>query len=1081
VKGFIVNHPQLGRGKLKSKESRKYRVRFFEGQDQELLLSEASWADGTLSRCLLALGEKCVGPAGGCIITRVVKLPRQNEPAVYEVTYAGSNKGIVTECELEPIAGVVVQDPLLKIAGLDPQTYSLFSSRQELVASVSRVLREGSGLRALLSSRIDLHPHQAFVAGVVITDHRRRYILADEVGLGKTIEAGIVIHDLLAQKRDARILVLCPGALTLQWLCEMYAKFGGQVFTILDLHDPVDIDWQKLRLAIISTTNAANKMAEQLVKHRWDMVVVDEAHHLLAVPMLYKLTHILSRLTPSLLLLSAIPAQHRVEEFLRLLALLEPRRYDPESDNAQEEFQTLYEAQSSIGLRLRRLSRRVAEFETGEATKEEVAEIAERLQSLPVLQQDGYLRQMVGALSSGEDDCSSVTERILHHVADNYRVNRRILRNRRQRLVEEEQLRSIERNFVPQGYESEQVESDVFEAAGALLKSMRVNGIHDALLLPFSRVLFQSLAHPLAASSLLEYLVGESPAEATKQRVEVLGMGSLVGYTDWGMYRTILSRTVRQYVKDNVAHEVIRKAEVWQNSRKSFVRWLRLLNLLRERANKGKTILFAGFPGVAEDLSDDLKEEFGPHALAEFRHDMSPVEKEENVRRFKTDPKTWLLVSDETGGEGRNFQFADEIIHFDNPWFVSKVEQRIGRLDRIGRDRVRPDVISNVLFCEGTAEAGLVHCYAQGLGVYSRSISGLEFALRGVEEKIAQTALASGAEGLFDLADSLKDEAEEERLRDDSESLWDEASFDRMTAEKYRRVIQSQDTEVLLEQAFVNYYRKLSGGRGVKEVNDTEYPRRIFVFRPDEARYSRLALADTENEHSTSERRGTFRRSIAQNRLDLQFFNVGNPFFDAVLRSLSTEATGRTYAIKCDVPDHSPWLGFEFIFRAEPNTKKLDGNYGMINRAGEIISLRPTSIFVGSDGTFYEDTDDLLRVRRSLKKETHGIKWWNLVDDRAQVLADSFGDRDWQNTVFKLFRLAKGKASGMMEERLSETVPAHLEQIREMIRQAESLGEFSDPSEVRPYYDLIKAVEEWEVTLDSVGFMAINTELFGQR
>src|SRR5207237_5366476 len=123
-------------------------------------------------------------------------------------------------------------------------------ARETLVDALARLTRQGSGLRALLSSRIDLRPHQAYVAGVVLLDRRRRYLLADEVGLGKTIEAGIVIHDLLSTKPDARVLVLCPGTLTTQWLSEMYSKFGGQTFRMLDLYKAKSLAPDSLRTAI---------------------------------------------------------------------------------------------------------------------------------------------------------------------------------------------------------------------------------------------------------------------------------------------------------------------------------------------------------------------------------------------------------------------------------------------------------------------------------------------------------------------------------------------------------------------------------------------------------------------------------------------------------------------------------------------------------------------------------------------------------------------------------------------------------------------------------------------------------------
>jgi ATP-dependent helicase HepA len=275
------------------------------------------------------------------------------------VTFADGDTRILSEADLQPMAGGESADPQGRLSGLQLQPYSLFASRENLRRAYARMLRDAAGLRALLGSRVDLRPHQAFVAGTVLLEPRRRFILADEVGLGKTIEAGIVIHDLLAQKSDARILVLCPGALTQQWLCELYAKFGGHVFTLLDLHDPGGVDWPKLRRVIASMTMAMFQAGAALEQVSWDMLVVDEVHHLLTMPALYGLVQRLSRRIPAVLLLSAIPAHEREDELLRLLALIEPERYGDMTSTTKERFVALHEQQPIIGKGLRVLERRI--------------------------------------------------------------------------------------------------------------------------------------------------------------------------------------------------------------------------------------------------------------------------------------------------------------------------------------------------------------------------------------------------------------------------------------------------------------------------------------------------------------------------------------------------------------------------------------------------------------------------------------------------------------------------------------------------------------------------------------------------
>ena len=125
------------------------------------------------------------------------------------------------------------------------------------------------------------------------------------------------------------------------------------------------------------------------------------------------------------------------------------------------------------------------------------------------------------------------------------------------------------------------------------------------------------------------------------------------------------------------------------------------------------------------------------------------------------------------------------MVHYDTPWNVSRIEQRIGRLDRLGRDN--PDVKSIVLYDQSSVEAGLIECYEHGLGVYHASISGLEFSLRDVEAKLLRVALQHGLDGLMDSVGDIKETVDAERGRDESDALLDEASFDRNLAEGFLR------------------------------------------------------------------------------------------------------------------------------------------------------------------------------------------------------------------------------------------------------------------------------------------------------
>ena len=189
---------------------------------------------------------------------------------------------IISETHLEPETGSYeYSDAARLLSDQEIDGYVVFRAREDFQHVHLRNLRNFGMHRAILSSRIDVHAHQISVALEVLGDTRKRYILADEVGFGKTIEAGIVIHELLCARPDARVLIVCPGTLTQQWLCEIYSKFGERIFTLLDLHATDVIPWRTLRSAIVSTTRIAFDLGPTLSEVQRDMVVVDEAHHLL--------------------------------------------------------------------------------------------------------------------------------------------------------------------------------------------------------------------------------------------------------------------------------------------------------------------------------------------------------------------------------------------------------------------------------------------------------------------------------------------------------------------------------------------------------------------------------------------------------------------------------------------------------------------------------------------------------------------------------------------------------------------------------------------------------------------------------
>ncbi|MCK9503549.1 MAG: SNF2-related protein, partial [Porticoccaceae bacterium] len=231
---------------------------------------------------------------------------------------------------------------------------SRFKLRRETIEHQRRL--QQSGALGLLGARAQLLPHQFYIASEVAGRHAPRVLLADEVGLGKTIEAGLIIHQQLVSGRAGRVLIVVPDSLVHQWLVEMLRRFN-LMFTILDEErcqgleeggDSTDddlgdggesfdaaainpFDSAQLVICSLSFLVADNKRQQQACAAGWDLMVVDEAHHLSwrenQVSPQYQCVETLAARVQGLLLLTATPEQLGVESHFARLKLLDPARY----------------------------------------------------------------------------------------------------------------------------------------------------------------------------------------------------------------------------------------------------------------------------------------------------------------------------------------------------------------------------------------------------------------------------------------------------------------------------------------------------------------------------------------------------------------------------------------------------------------------------------------------------------------------------------------------------------------------------------------------------------------------------------
>src|SRR5437762_2594691 len=574
----------------------------------------------------------------------------------YTVDIPGKKPQIRSEADLR--APVPREGPAEQLASGRWGTPEDFHLRSETVRL--DLERRADALGALFASRVYVKPHQVSVAHQVLSAPQPRFVLADEVGLGKTIEAGLVLSGLLHAGLVKRCLVVAPSHLTVQWLAELFHKFN-LLFTLMDPDRAKDdreaaeaeapdddaSPWGRHPLVITSLEwlSRSREEAKAAADAGWDLVVMDEAHHLRGARA-YEVAQGLSRRTWGLLLLTATPLQLDPAEYHALLRLV-----DPAPAATEQELRARLARQGDLSAQVRALL-------AGDASA------AERVAKL--FPDDAALRELRG-------------QALLAHLAESYGLSARLLRNRRA-AVGGFTPRKLTRIEVKLTEEERELERDVRQA----LARAR---------LPSGAVL----------ASLFRRLGSSPPALAA----------GLAGAGERGLAQRALALP-----QDS-------KLEAF-------------LRLLDELGPAEKVLVFA----EPRETIDYLKAALARRRIEALAYvgDLSPAERDKLVARFRDPDGPRVLLSTELGGEGRNFQHCNVLVNYDLAWSPSAIEQRIGRIDRIGQAR---EVRIYAFRPEGSLAARVLDLLDAAVGVFREPVGGLDTMLERVETEL--TALGSRA------------------------------------------------------------------------------------------------------------------------------------------------------------------------------------------------------------------------------------------------------------------------------------------------------------------------------------------------
>ncbi len=631
---------QMGLGTILTVEERTLTVLFMATGETRTYAKQSA----PLTRVLFSIGDNITSHEGVKITVRAVT---ENHGLI---SYTGQdNQGNhiqIDEAELDNFIQLNRPSERLFNGQIDKDNW--FELRYQTLHHKNRLAK--SDLYGLIGSRTSLIPHQLYIAHEVANRYAPRVLLADEVGLGKTIEAGLILHHQILTERAQRILIVVPETLIHQWLVEMLRRFNLH-FKIFDQNRCDDLfaennfenifHAEQFVLCSIDFLVSNATVFEQCVMGEWDLMVVDEAHHLqwsAEEPSIeYMVVEQLSYHTKGILLLTATPEQLGKESHFARLRLLDPNRFP--------DFQQFVEEEENY---------------------EPYAQVIEDLLNSKILSADD-----IALIETTLDEGDNLS---LLHLIDSTNEDAERIQQARIELVDH-----------------------LLDRHGT------------------GRVLFRN----------------------TRSAVK--------GFPDRELYAYPLPLPEQYQQLDNKETEAFScpqlQPEFLYQQQGHSQHWTQIdprigwLSKKCAELNPQKILVIAAHADTALEITQHFKTQTGLHATA-FHEGLSIVERDRAAAFFADfETGSQILVCSEIGSEGRNFQFAHHLVLFDLPVNPDLLEQRIGRLDRIGQTST---ISIHVPYLENSAQETCYRWYNEALQAFEHTCPAGHSVYKRVQHKLYQ-------------------------------------------------------------------------------------------------------------------------------------------------------------------------------------------------------------------------------------------------------------------------------------------------------------------------------------------------------
>jgi len=802
---------------------------------------------------------------GSWQIGRVVDFDDATNPQMdYQIQFPNQKKDWYGTDELKSRCLLPLSDPTEVLSVSGGETQFLYESRIRVLEWIIALRASSRGLSAITSSSIDLVSHQINIARKILTDPIQRYLLSDEVGMGKTIEAGIIARQCLLDSANSKVLIIVPKHLLDKWYREMESRFYLNDFGS--------------RVVIITPSEIG------LEREVPTLMIIDEAHHIIGHDDMYTQSTqnrvvSMAKNSEKLLLLSATPGVGSEDILLKLLKVLDPLVFKEETLKI---FKDKLLKQSEYSAFLRTLKVDQSSF----LLKRILAKVT------TLFPNDFFAEQLAHKISeilmdeSQEEIKYQYIRELKSHLIQTWQLHNRLIRTRRMDLDENDSLMFQDRGGKKEGKYSqenitvithtnnslENINSEI-EEWRSYLSTLQLSSQRYIKLLEYSNYDFDSF----------RVLVDEYIDNPLLESEVVMLENISASISDYRYLESIdeMSHLIEQFL-NNIDPSSI-------------------------------GILFVSDTHLAQKYCDSLKNIFEDKEV--FIFDKSVINQEARV-----------IICDKSAEEGVDFQFADAIIHLDLPLNPSRIEQRIGRLDRFGRAKSRK--IQHLIIQPTKNDfypwGAWFELLFNGFGVFSEPISDIQLKLESISDELHHSLFFYGVEGLenhFDREGNITNSYIEyisTTILNEREALDEQYALNYLSLQENdslnlrEEIEDSEYPEKDLERDIDNwlfdtlkFYKWYENSKTFEIKWDnkrTLVPKQLFVGKE-----SLLKSDMWEGKFKSSlDRTLSYRRDEAVNNSKASLVRVGHPLFSALQEYLNWEDRGTAFSTFRVVEDSFP-------------------------------------------------------------------------------------------------------------------------------------------------------------------------------